>query len=248
MGRGEGGRRHVRHEPEQTKRPRFLSVSVIALLISGLSLLVSGAALYLTRQDARNANRARRERAEYLSYRLGVDVGLCAGGSQYQGVPSLAPSAALARDCFRTSLKAIGGDLGLGIGIPESLDKIAIERIKMRIHDTCGQRAVDSFALGVDLGLAEGELLPWAVADKTTHSPPPMLEATSVHLAELTRLVNKQLEILGFQQRVQMDDQSGATSFDRLNKLDEMLVTAWDDGAGRWRTATRAVITDRPGK
>jgi len=231
MGRAQLRHRDVPHEPDETRRRRVNWSLVIAIL----SLVVSALTFFWTRNDISNANRAKRERAEYLSYRLGVDVGLCAGGAQYEGVPSLAPATALARDCFRTSLKAIGGDLGLDLEIPESLDKIAIERIKMRIHDTCGKRAVDSYVLGVDLGLAEGVLLPWAGAANAAHSSPTAWGATFSQVVEPTKLANRQLEILGFQQRLQLDNKSGASSFDRLNELDRALRSAWDSRAGRWR-------------
>ena len=254
VGTGKRRRRDERQEQDRTKRPGRdwrLVISGLAGLISLASLAVSIAALSLTRRDVWNANRARRERAEYLSYRLGVDLGIYTGASQYEGMPSLAFRVTLARDSFRTSLRAIGGDLGLAIEIPESLNtasaRAEVLRIKMRIRDTCGQRSVESYALGADLGQAIGMLLPWKVDAEAGHSSPTMPGATFDQVAELTRIVNKQLGILGFPQRVQLDDKVGARSFDRLNELDRALIGAWDPREGRWRRPTQAVSPKESG-
>lgn len=193
--------------------------------------------------DARNADRAKREKAEYRSYLLGIDLGIYVNASQYDG-ERLAPAVAFARDSLRIRFAGVKDDLGLGDEVPGSFSEADIERIKRCIYDTYGQRAVDSFALGVDLGLAEGLLLPWNVAAKAVSSSPTVPVATFDQAAKLAEIVNRQLGILGFPQTIQLHDKSGASLFDCFNQLDLALVGAWDSQAGRWRRSPQSISAE----
>ena len=195
-------------------------------------------------QDARDADRATRERAEYLSYKLGMDVGMYAGGSRYKGERSLAPKVAAARDRAMVRFDGIKDDLGLGKEVPESFSKRDLELIKMSIYDTYGQRAFDSYVLGVNLGIAEGALLPWWAHGKAASSSSTVPAATLDQVDKSAEIVNKQLGILGFPQRIQLHDQSGASLYDGFNQLDGALIDAWDSQAGRWRRSPQTVSAE----
>jgi hypothetical protein len=248
VGGGECKHRDVRQESEEVKRPGRPSIAGISLSVSICAFLVSFAALYLSRQDAYNAIRAKREQADYLSYRLGIDLGAYRAAGQAKNVPSPAPTVARNRNRLRNTVQARADKLGLGIEIPNPLplDTISTDALiyqaDMCVRDYHGNRSVDHYMLGLYLGQAIGYLSPWAgtAGVQATGANNPLVgravpRETSAELDKLTGQINKQLEALGFQHRVQLHEKSGAALFDRLNELDRDIVGTYDPREQRWR-------------
>jgi hypothetical protein len=222
-------------------------IATIALSVSICALLVSLAALYLSRQDIRNAIRAEREQADYLSYRLGVDLGEYRAAGGVEKVPSPAPNIVANRRRVRSTVQARIDKLGLGIEVPNPLPfdtthtDVLIYQAHICIRDYHGQRSVDHFVLGVNVGQAIGYLLPWSgsVEAKATGTGSPSASVAvprevSAELAKLAAPINVQLEALGFKRRLHLSEESGATLYNRLNELDRGIIGIYDPREQRW--------------
>ncbi len=252
--RGRRAGRDAKQEPQGAGLPR---VYWLGLLISALALAVLSGTLAFTLYEAREATRAKWEEADYLSYRLGVDLGLYKVGCPDKDVPSPALPVAHPDYWLRNTVQARAETLGLDLEIPDPLplDRKLMHRLIMQAHmlvrDSGGQRAVDHYVLGVNIGQAQGYLAPSIrpaeVEAREASDPPvdlPVPQEHSKALAALITHINEQLGKLGFQHRVELDQQSAVTSYDRLNDLDRTIIGDYDPRDRRWLRPTQNVSAE----
>jgi len=194
-----------------------------------------------TLKDVRDAERAKRERAEYLSYKVGLDLGLHRELGRYVEHPSLGSRALYRRHLTMATASVRAEALGLGIDMQSSADSTSVDdlirQVKMLVRDLCGEDAHQAYVLGVNVGQAEGILWPWSGGSKAM----PLGTAPDDELTEKVDTSNAQLKLLGFEQRIELPVDLSRTSYEHLNELDRSLTEAWKLEEGRWRRETQSV-------
>jgi len=217
---------------KEKKRDFGFWFSVISL---ALSIITFG----LTRYEVWDQKQEKTQRAEYLSYRLGVYIGIYLAESQFEGDSETQQATVLAAIESLKNAPSLSNELELGVEIPSSPDAqqstALYLNLQARIADYHGTRAETAYILGTDIGQFIGSLTPQVSSIHFRGASDSSIMNISPNDSEFfSSRINEYLHTLGFTIQFYPDYTSALYTHTQLLDIDQALVDAWDPVKGRW--------------